>query len=338
MKRREFITFIGGAAVTWPLALRAQQPVRMRRIGVLLGAADDLEGQGRVMALKQGLQELGWADGRNIQIDTRFAGADVGRIRTDAAELAALGPDVIVASTTLVVRALREATSSVPIVFAALNDPVDQGFIFELGASGRQHHWSGLDRVHDGREMFGDAQRGVARRCSGRSYIQSEYGPILLRLSAFAGGRPALIRNRGDGDPCSRYDQDRRGYREAWARARKRPDRSTGPVHHCPSRIDHEVGDAPPATCRVCVSVIRRARCLNVVRTRSVRDVPALSFVCRSHLKGVKPADLPVSSQPSTTLPSTSKPRRRSVLNTADAARPRRRGDRVKGPLLHSRF
>ena len=136
MKRREFITFIGGAAVMWPLALRAQQPVRMRRIGVLLGAADDLEGQGRVMALKQGLQELGWADGRNIQIDTRFAGADVGRIRTDAAELAALGPDVIVASTTPVVRALREATSSVPIVFAALNDPVDQGFISSLARPG----------------------------------------------------------------------------------------------------------------------------------------------------------------------------------------------------------
>ena len=136
MKRREFITFIGGAAAMWPLALRAQQPVRMRRIGVLLGAADDLEGQGRVMALKQGLQELGWADGRNIQIDTRFAGADVGRIRTDAAELAALGPDVIVASTTPVVRALREATSSVPIVFAALNDPVDQGFISSLARPG----------------------------------------------------------------------------------------------------------------------------------------------------------------------------------------------------------
>ena len=134
--RREFITLLGGAAAAWPLGARAQQPERMRLIGVLLGAADDPEGQARVMALKQGLQELGWADGRNIQIDTRFAGADVGRIRTDAAELVALGPDVIVASTTPVVRALREATSSVPIVFAALNDPVDQGFISSLARPG----------------------------------------------------------------------------------------------------------------------------------------------------------------------------------------------------------
>ena len=119
MIRREFIALLGGAAAAWPLAARAQQPERMRRIGVLLGAADDPEGQARVMALKQGLRELGWADGRNIQIDTRFAGADVGLIRTDAAELVALRPDVIVASTTPVIRALREATSSVPIVSRA---------------------------------------------------------------------------------------------------------------------------------------------------------------------------------------------------------------------------
>ena len=136
IRRREFITLLGGAAAAWPGAVRAQQSERMRRIGVLLGAADDPEGQARLMALKQGLQELGWADGRTIQIDARFVGADVDRIRTDVAELVALGPDVIVASTTPVVRALREATNSVPIVFAALNDPVDQGFISSLARPG----------------------------------------------------------------------------------------------------------------------------------------------------------------------------------------------------------
>jgi uncharacterized protein YfiM (DUF2279 family) len=86
MRRRAFISLLGGAAA-WPLTARAQQPERMRRIGLLMGVADDREGQARVTALKQGLQELGWTDGGNIQIETRFAGADVGRIRSHAAEL-----------------------------------------------------------------------------------------------------------------------------------------------------------------------------------------------------------------------------------------------------------
>src|SRR6266545_3863017 len=97
MKRREVITLLGGAAA-WPLMARAQQPERVRRIGLLMGTADDPEGQARVTALKQGLQELGWTDGGNIQIETRFGGADAGRIRSHAAELVALGPDVIVAN------------------------------------------------------------------------------------------------------------------------------------------------------------------------------------------------------------------------------------------------
>jgi len=95
MRRREFITLLGSAAA-WPLAARGQPGERARRIGLLMGTADDREGQARVTALKQGLQELGWTDGRNIQIETRFAGADAGRIRSHAAELVALAPDVIV--------------------------------------------------------------------------------------------------------------------------------------------------------------------------------------------------------------------------------------------------
>ena len=129
--RREFITLLGGAAAAWPLAARAQQPERMRRIGMLM-VADDREGQARVTALKQGLQELGWTEGRNIQIETRFAGADAGRMRADAAELVALAPDVIVGNTTPVVRALRQATSSIPIIMAAVNDPVEQGLVSSL--------------------------------------------------------------------------------------------------------------------------------------------------------------------------------------------------------------
>src|SRR5262245_49860167 len=135
MKRREFITLLGGAAA-WPLAAQAQQAERMRRIGVLSGVADDQEGQARVAALKQGLQELGWTDGRNIQIETRFGGGDVGPIRAHAAELVALAPDVIAGQTTPAIRALRQATSSIPIVMAAANDPVEQGFVSSLAHPG----------------------------------------------------------------------------------------------------------------------------------------------------------------------------------------------------------
>ena len=97
MRRREFITLLGGAAAAWPLAVRAQQAERMRRIGVLMtAAADDPEGQARLAAFTQGLEQLGWTDGRNVRIDTRWATAD--DIRKHAAELAALAPDVLVAA------------------------------------------------------------------------------------------------------------------------------------------------------------------------------------------------------------------------------------------------
>jgi ABC-type uncharacterized transport system substrate-binding protein len=136
MRRREFITLLGGAAAAWPLAARAQQAERVRRIGLLMGTADDREGQARVTVLKQGLQELGWTDGRNIQIETRFGGADADRIRAYAAELVALAPDVIVGNATPVTRALRQATSSIPIVIVGVNDPVEQGFVSSLAHPG----------------------------------------------------------------------------------------------------------------------------------------------------------------------------------------------------------
>jgi len=135
-KRREFITLLGGAAA-WPVAARAQQQgERMRRLGLLMGVADDREGQARVTALKQGLQELGWTDGRNMQIETRFGGADVGRIRAHAAELVALAPDVLVGQGTQVIRALLQATSSIPIVMVPVIDPVEQGFVSSLAHPG----------------------------------------------------------------------------------------------------------------------------------------------------------------------------------------------------------
>jgi ABC-type uncharacterized transport system substrate-binding protein len=137
LKRREFITLLGGAAVAWPLAARAQQRERMRRIGVLMTlAADDPEGQARLTAFVQGLQELGWTDGRNVQIDYRWPAGDAERIRRYAAELAALAPDIILAGGGAVVPSLLQATRTIPIVFTQTPDPVGAGFVESLARPG----------------------------------------------------------------------------------------------------------------------------------------------------------------------------------------------------------
>ena len=130
MKRREFITLLGGAVAVRPLAARAQQPERMRRVGVLIPlAADDPQSQRRMTAFVQGLQELGWTDGRNIRIDTRWTAGETDRMRRHAAELVALAPDVILASGGTVVGALLEASRTTPIVFTLTVDPVGAGFV-----------------------------------------------------------------------------------------------------------------------------------------------------------------------------------------------------------------
>jgi putative ABC transport system substrate-binding protein len=136
MKRRKFIKLLGGAAVAWPLAARAQQPERMRRIGVLMyWSADDAEGQARHAAFTQALKQLGWSDGGNLRIDTRWATAD--DVRRHAAELVALAPDVLVAGGgTATVAPLLEATRTVPIVFVAVIDPVGAGFVASLARPG----------------------------------------------------------------------------------------------------------------------------------------------------------------------------------------------------------
>jgi putative ABC transport system substrate-binding protein len=138
MRRREFITLLGGSVATWPLVARAQQPERMRRIGVLMAsAADDSESQARIAGFLQGLQQLGWADGRNVRIDTRWATTNPDDIRRHAAELVALAPDVLLAATgTVTVVALLQATRTVPIVFVAVIDPVGAGFVTSLARPG----------------------------------------------------------------------------------------------------------------------------------------------------------------------------------------------------------
>jgi putative ABC transport system substrate-binding protein len=141
MRRREFITLLlvgtAAATVAWPFGARAQQhPDRVHRIAVLMGIANDLEGQDRVLAFRQGLEQHGWADGRNVRIDYHWVGGDADRARAYAEEAVGARPDVILANGTTVVAALQRATRTIPIVFVLGLDPVESGFVTGLAHPG----------------------------------------------------------------------------------------------------------------------------------------------------------------------------------------------------------
>jgi putative ABC transport system substrate-binding protein len=137
MRRRDFVTLLGGAAA-WPLAARAQQPDRMRRIGVIMGFAEDDEvWQAYLATFRRRLQDFGWSEGRNIRFDYRFTGESTERMRTAATEVVAMTPDVIFVSTNPVVSAVREVTQTIPIVFTWVSDSVGSGYVANLAHPGR---------------------------------------------------------------------------------------------------------------------------------------------------------------------------------------------------------
>ena len=136
MRRREFITFMGAALAAYPLTVGAQQNERARRIAVLIGVEDDAEGQARLAAFRKGMHDLGWIEGRDMQMDVRFASGDADRARAYGAELIRWAPDVILANSSLVVAALKQQTKTIPIVFAQVVDPVNSGFVDSLARPG----------------------------------------------------------------------------------------------------------------------------------------------------------------------------------------------------------
>jgi len=137
MQRREFIKVIAGSAAAWPFTALAQQPERIRRIGVLMAInADDADAQARMAAFVQGLQQLGWTVGKNVRVDFRLAGIDADTLRKHAAELVALAPDVILAQSSPAIAPLLQATRTVPIVFTLIGDPVGAGYVDSLAHPG----------------------------------------------------------------------------------------------------------------------------------------------------------------------------------------------------------
>ena len=136
MRRRAFISLLGGAA-TWPLSARAQQGESIRRIGVLMStSADDPEGQARLAAVAQGLQQSGWTIGQNVRVDYRWRGSNADNMRKYAAELVALAPDVILAHSSSAVAPLLHSTRTIPIVFTIVADPVGAGYVDSLARPG----------------------------------------------------------------------------------------------------------------------------------------------------------------------------------------------------------
>ena len=173
MRRREFITLLGGAAAIWPLAAGAQQSDRVRRIGVLIALAEsDPEAQTRAAAFRDGLQKLGWTEGHNIRIDYRWA-ADADHLQTYAAELVGLTPDVILGSSSATLAALKRATGTIPIVFAQVADPVRQRLCRKSGAAGRQYHRLRDDRGCDRHKVVRITEGVGAARHSRGGHLQS---------------------------------------------------------------------------------------------------------------------------------------------------------------------
>ena len=205
MKRREFITLLGGAAAGWPLVALAQQAERVRRIGVLMNlAADDPESQRRMSAFIDGLRQLMWIDGGNVQIDTRWGAADAGRIRRYAAELVALVPDVILAVGSTTVGPLIQTTRNIPIVFVQVIDPVGGGFVESLARpGGNTTGFTQFEYQHE-RKMVGVAEAGCAWCDAGRGTSGSR-PDLWNRPIGCNPGRRAIVRDRGEPDWCARW-------------------------------------------------------------------------------------------------------------------------------------
>jgi len=207
MNKREFITLISGAAAAWPLAARGQQPKQMRRIGVLMNlASDDAEGQARLAAFHQGLQQLGWTVGGNVQIDYRWGAADADRIRKLAAELVASAPDVILSSGSPSVAALQQATRTVPIVFVTVVDPVSSGFVDSLARPGGNITGFGVYEYSIGGkwlELLKEIAPGMRRAAVIRDAALTAGGGQLGVIQAFAPSvgaevTPVNVRDAGE--------------------------------------------------------------------------------------------------------------------------------------------
>ena len=290
MKRRDFILLLGGAVLSLPRVARAQQPDRMRRIGVLTAYSEsDLEAQARVRAFLEGLQKLGWAEGRNILIDARWATSDAALMQRFAQELVALQPELILSSSRPTTAALLHQTRTIPIIFAIVADPVGSGFVASFPRPGGNVTGFTDTEADDRGQVAGAAEGDRAARRPGRLPVQPGNGATFRILSEPLQSRRCVVRSGGDRRTCSRQVRARLRHCRTGARAEWRSDRDGGCLHDHPSRGDHLAGGSLPSPCRLFIPVpsLNSAACCPTEVTWSIifgarRPMPIASSKVRS--------------------------------------------------------
>jgi putative ABC transport system substrate-binding protein len=251
MRRRDVITLLGGAAA-WPLGARAQQPSGMRRIGVLTAYSEsDPEAQARVGAFREGLQKLGWTEGRDIRIDARWATSDAALMQRFAQELVALQPELILSSSRPTTAALLHQTRTIPIIFAIVADPVGSGFVASFPRpGGNVTGFTDIQPTIAGKwlELLKEIAPRVARVAFLFNPVTAPHFEYYLNVFKAAA---ASFRSGGGRRTCSRQVPARLRHCRTGTRAEWRLGRDGGCLHSHPSRGDHLAGGALPSPCRL---------------------------------------------------------------------------------------
>jgi putative tryptophan/tyrosine transport system substrate-binding protein len=257
VKRREFITLLGGAAAAWPIVARAQQPDRIRRIGVLIAAEaqDDPIAQAQVAAFRQELEKLGWTEGRNVRIDARFAAGDPARVQSYAVELARLKPDVALAQTSVAVTAMLRESPSLPLVFVQINDPLGSGFVASLARPGGNITGFTPAEFSMGAKML-EVLKDVAPHISHVTVLLNpDQVPGVMTWRTIEAAAPTVaVHAVSAGIHEPRRHQPRR--RVLCQSARRRSHRAGVRPNHCPSQGDHRTRSASPPARGLHVSIL----------------------------------------------------------------------------------
>jgi ABC transporter substrate binding protein len=283
MRRREFIAGLGGAAV-WPLVARAQQPDRMRRIGVLMNVVqEDPGGPGEVMAFRQGLTELGWIEGRNIDIEFRWPGGDTERAQTFAKELVGLRPDVLVGRSTPTTAALKQKTGTIPIIFVNVPEPVEQGFVQSLARPGGNiTGFTNFEASIGGKwlQLLKEVDPWIARVAVIYNPQTAPFAGLFLRSVQSAAPTFAVeavpMPILSDADYRGRIDN-------VCATATRRIDRDTGQLYGAASRSDHCADGTQSRARPLFKSDFHTKRWLNGLRGRYARHDAARHRLHRPH-------------------------------------------------------